>query len=105
MSHATASIHERENFGSTFDNALMMTNPTMNNRRNRSIDWPSLERQKKGSSQQNCRKSSSSSANETNQPSIKLNLNIRVNCLRTQRRGEFRVGTGPHINGEPFHND
>ncbi len=43
MSHAAVRIHERGSFGSTFASALMITNPTMNSRRNRSIDWPSNE--------------------------------------------------------------
>ncbi len=50
MSHAAVRIHERESFGSTFASALMMTNPKMNNRGNRSVGWPSLEDQMKGSS-------------------------------------------------------
>ncbi len=45
MHHAAVCIHERGSFGLTFTSALMMTNPTMNNRGNRSIDWPFLERQ------------------------------------------------------------
>ncbi len=47
MSHAAVRIHEGGSFGSTYASALMMANPTINNRRNQLIDWPSLERQEK----------------------------------------------------------
>ncbi len=49
MSHAAVRMHERQSFGSTYASALMMTNPTMNSRRNQLIDLPSIERQKKES--------------------------------------------------------
>ncbi len=48
MSHATVHMHEKGSFGSTYASALVMTNPTMNNRRT----------------------SSSSIAGETNQHSV-----------------------------------
>ncbi len=38
MSHAAVCMHERESFGSIYASALMMTNLTMNNRRNQLID-------------------------------------------------------------------
>ncbi len=44
LSHAVVRKHERGSFGSTYISALMMTYPTMNNRRNQWIDWPFLER-------------------------------------------------------------
>ncbi len=47
MSHVAACMHKRESFGPTYAIALMMTNLTMNNRRNQFIDWPSLGRQEK----------------------------------------------------------
>ncbi len=46
-SEAALRINERGSFGSTFASVLVITNPTMSNRRNRSIDWPSLECQDK----------------------------------------------------------
>ncbi len=64
MSHAAVRIHERGSFGSTYDSALMMTNPTM-------IDRLAFLRApgERESSQKNCRKSSPSSAGETDLPS------------------------------------
>ncbi len=47
MSHAAVCMHERGGFWSIYASALMMTNPTMNNRRNQLIDWPSLGRKEK----------------------------------------------------------
>ncbi len=70
MSHAVVRIHERGSFGSIFASALILTNPTMNNRGNWSIYWSSLEHLEKVSSQQSCWKSSSSSSGETCQSSI-----------------------------------
>ncbi len=70
MHQPTGLMPERRRFGLTFASALMMTNPTMNNRRYRLIGWPSLEHQRKGFSQRNCRKVCSSSASETNQLAI-----------------------------------
>ncbi len=55
MSRAAFRMHGRGNFESAYDSALMMTNTTMNKRRNQLIDWPYLERQEKVSSQKNCR--------------------------------------------------
>ncbi len=47
MSHAVVRMHEKEGFGSKYASALMITNPTMNNRRNQLIDRQSLKRQEK----------------------------------------------------------
>ncbi len=49
MSHAAVCMHERGSHigGSTYASALMMTNPTLNNRRNQLIDQPFLKRYKK----------------------------------------------------------
>ncbi len=62
MSHAVVRMHEREGFGSKYASALMMPNPTMNNRRNQLSEVQSLKRQ------MHCRKSSSSYAEETDLP-------------------------------------
>ncbi len=82
MNHAAVRMHEGKSFGSTYASVLMMSNPTMNNRRNQLIDWPSLQRKvdcrftrRNGSILQNCRKSSPSSTGETGQPSINAHTN------------------------------
>ncbi len=70
MSHSAVRIHERGSFRLRFASAIVMTNPKMNNRRKRSIGWPSLKHQKKRFNQRICREPSSNSAGEATQPSI-----------------------------------
>ncbi len=83
MSHAAVRMPGRGSFGSAYASALMMTNPTMNNRRNQLIDWLSdcLSTRRNGSRQRNCRKSSPSSAGEASQPSINEHTN-KYQCAR-----------------------
>ncbi len=69
MSHVAVRKHEGESFGSACASALMMINPTKNNRRNQFIDWLSLERQEKeGLAKRTAGSHSPSNAGETHRP-------------------------------------
>ncbi len=88
--HAAVRLHERGRFGSTHASALMMTNPTMNNRSHQLIDWSYLQRKivevtrRNGSSHKNYRKNYRM---ETGQPSI----NARTNKYRYARQSLTRA--------------
>ncbi len=82
MSHAAVRMRERGSFGHKYASALMMTNPSVNNRRNQLINWLSLQTKvecrtirRNGPIQRSHRKLSPSSAVETSQSSINAHTN------------------------------
>ncbi len=91
--------HIRESFRPTFSSTLMTINTTVNNHKSR----PYLKNQNKTTIKRNCRKSSSSSAGESNQPSINPEAyrtsipGSRYRIIIAARKTVFGCGNSMHL--------